>query len=216
MDPIPASSDKKICETCLKKHNFSATKILPPHPFRQLRRSSDTSSTQQSSMQDFECNLCKKVLTSESKLREHLVEHTFAGCEDRGFICYICSSVFTGTNGLLSHMEEIHGTNAKPYDCSRCTAKFFFRAELEHHAFMHEPLTKEIEKPSIHEPEISVREGSVSPKIKKELNGESEAEEEEYIEVEEPKPELLKQENGNKTPEIRKSSSGLENDYVKA
>lgn len=157
---------------------------------------------------------------TEPKLREHLVEHTFAGCEDRGFICYICSSVFTGPTGLLAHMEDIHGNNAKPYDCSRCPAKFFFRAELEHHAFMHEPLTKEVEKPSIHEPEISVREGSLTPKIKKEVNGESDAEDEEYIEVDvEPKPETFKQENGvatDKSPVDRKLSNNVENENDKA
>lgn len=174
-----------------------------------MRRPSDTSNQQPPNIiQDFECNLCKKLLASEPKLREHLVEHTFAGCEDRGFICYICSSVFTGPSGLLPHMEDIHGSNAKPYDCSRCAAKFFFRAELDHHAFTHEPLTKEVEKPSIHEPEISVREGSLTPQIKKEVNGESEAEEEEYIEVEEPRPETtFKQENGVATNESSREES---------
>uniref|UniRef100_A0A336LY32 CSON005564 protein n=1 Tax=Culicoides sonorensis TaxID=179676 RepID=A0A336LY32_CULSO len=195
LDPIPATSDKKICESCLKKHNFSATKILPPmHPYRPIRRASDTSGS--STKQDIECNLCKKVFTSAAKLQEHLVEHTFAGCEDRGFICYICSSVFTGSNGLILHMQQEHGNNAKPYDCSRCPAKFFFRAELEHHDFIHEPLSKETsEKPSIHEPEISMREGSDTPKIKKEVDGDTENEDEEYIEVEEPKSDSFKHEN---------------------
>lgn len=146
-----------------------------------------------------------------------MVEHTFAGCEDRGFICYICSSVFTGPSGLLAHMEDIHGSNAKPYDCSRCPAKFFFRAELDHHTCIHEPLTKEVEKPSIHEPEISVREGSLTPKIKKEINGESEAEEEEeYIEVEEPRPETFKQENGETASKTspEELSNSIENKNV--
>lgn len=188
---MPATTDKKICETCLKKHNFSATKILPPHPYQPFRRPSETSSLP--STPDFECNLCKKILPTEPKLREHLVEHTFAGCENRGFNCYICSSVFTGPTGLLGHMQDEHGENSKPYDCSRCTLKFFFRAELEHHSFMHEPILKEIpDKILAHEPEISMKEGSLSPKIKEEINQDNE--EEEYIEVEEPKSETIKKE----------------------
>lgn len=90
-------------------------------------------------------------------------------------------------------MQDEHGENSKPYDCSRCTLKFFFRAELEHHSFMHEPILKEIpDKILAHEPEISMKEGSLSPKIKEEINQENE--EEEYIEVEEPKSETIKKE----------------------
>lgn len=31
-----------------------------------------------------------------------------------------------------------HGAAAMPYDCNLCTAKFFFRSELEHHLIDHE------------------------------------------------------------------------------
>ena len=30
-------------------------------------------------------------------------------------------------------MLQQHGLGARPYDCSRCGLKFFFRAELDHH-----------------------------------------------------------------------------------
>lgn len=70
---------------------------------------------------------------------EHLVEHTFAGCEDHGFACYICSSVFTSAAGLIAHIQD-HGDNSKPYDCNQCSKKFFFRAELENHSFSHSPV----------------------------------------------------------------------------
>lgn len=33
-------------------------------------------------------------------------------------------------------MLQEHGLNARPYDCSKCTSKFFFKAELDHHALM--------------------------------------------------------------------------------
>lgn len=83
------------------------------------------------------CNICNKVLPSDIKLEEHLIEHSFQGCDDRGYTCYICSSVFTSTTGLHQHMNS-HGQNSRPYDCNLCAAKFFFRAELENHMIEHE------------------------------------------------------------------------------
>lgn len=70
-------------------------------------------------------------------MEEHLIEHSFQGCDDRGFTCYICSSVFTSATGINQHMSK-HGSNSKPYDCNLCPSKFFFRAELENHLIEHE------------------------------------------------------------------------------
>lgn len=95
---------------------------------------------QQQSLQDVEhrCNICKTFIVSAVKLQEHLIEHSFKGCEDRGYSCYICSTVFTVPSGLQLHMDEVHGNGSKPYDCNLCPAKFFFRAELENHLLDHE------------------------------------------------------------------------------
>lgn len=46
--------------------------------------------------------------------------------------------MFTAATGLQLHMDDVHGSGAKPYDCHLCVAKFFFRAELEHHLNDHE------------------------------------------------------------------------------
>ncbi|CAH0394786.1 unnamed protein product [Bemisia tabaci] len=81
-----------------------------------------------------ECRLCLRVLGSPLQLQTHLIEHTFAGCP--AFTCYICSSVFTAAAGLQSHILE-HGLAARPYDCPRCSSRFFFRAELDNHSFIH-------------------------------------------------------------------------------
>lgn len=64
----------------------------------------------------------------------YVAEHTFAGCPT--FTCYLCSAVFTAAHGLQSHMLE-HGPAARPYDCPHCTQRFFFRAELDNHSFIH-------------------------------------------------------------------------------
>ncbi|GFG36552.1 hypothetical protein Cfor_06174, partial [Coptotermes formosanus] len=81
-----------------------------------------------------ECHLCRRLLATPLKLQAHLIEHTFAGCGS--FTCYLCSAVFTAAQGLQQHMLE-HGLAARPYDCSRCSLRFFFRAELDNHSYSH-------------------------------------------------------------------------------
>lgn len=166
METLPSTAETRICENCFKKHNFSQNAQPTYHKNPQPK---DIES---------QCNLCKKVYPSAQKLQEHLIEHTFAGCEDRGYICYICSSVFTVSSGLQSHILE-HGPNARPYDCNLCTAKFFFRAELDHHAIEHENsgVGKVDESKMIEEPQLVKMERLEKENIKIE-------EEEEYIEVE--------------------------------
>lgn len=83
------------------------------------------------------CNLCKKSFPRASELEEHLIEHSFRGCEERGYNCYICSAIFTLPSGLHQHMIE-HGPSYRPYDCNLCSSKFYFRAELENHLIDHE------------------------------------------------------------------------------
>ena len=129
LEPITASpTEAKVCEKCCRKHNLN-TKFKQREHFE---RSADLRPHIEN-----RCNLCKMVLPHAQKLQEHLVEHTFAGCEDRGFNCYICSAVFTAPSGLLNHMLE-HGVNSKPYDCNLCPEKFYFRAELDHHLVDHD------------------------------------------------------------------------------
>lgn len=44
--------------------------------------------------------------------------------------------MFTSAAGLQRHLPE-HASAPRPYDCARCGLKFFFRAELDNHAFVH-------------------------------------------------------------------------------
>lgn len=127
LDHLPSNTDAKVCEKCFKRHNFSSK-------FQNYQKLPD-----QQHARDIEhrCNICKTFVISAVKLQEHLIEHSFKGCEERGYSCYICSSVFTVPSGLQLHMTE-HGNGAKPYDCNLCAEKFFFRAELENHMFEHD------------------------------------------------------------------------------
>lgn len=157
METLPSTAETRICENCFKKHNFSQNAQPTYHKNPQPKEI------------ESQCNLCKKVYPSALKLQEHLIEHTFAGCEDRGYICYICSSVFTVSSGLQSHILE-HGPNARPYDCNLCPAKFFFRAELDHHAIEHENSGAKVEESKC---EVKLEKDEIKVE-----------EEEEYIEVE--------------------------------
>ncbi|XP_034121413.1 zinc finger protein 423 homolog isoform X2 [Drosophila guanche] len=202
LEPLPGAVEgpttpAKLCEKCCRKHNLNGKRskgseapVLqappPAAPYLENR-----------------CNLCKMILPHAQKLQEHLVEHTFAGTEQRGYNCYICSAVFTAPGGLLGHMAE-HGAHSRPYDCSICPEKFYFRAELEHHQRAHE-LRPAVHRPALAKPEPPLRRSaspSPSPSpvrspttVKQELydsdtahsagdQPEPAAEEEEYIEVE--------------------------------
>ncbi|KAF8782677.1 Zinc finger protein 423 like protein [Argiope bruennichi] len=81
------------------------------------------------------CHICKKVFDSPAKLQCHLIEHTFEGSSSYG--CYLCNVVFTAPHLIQQHMIE-HGMDSRPFDCTLCHQKFFFRAELDNHlAFSH-------------------------------------------------------------------------------
>ncbi|KAH8384877.1 hypothetical protein KR093_011247, partial [Drosophila rubida] len=129
LEPLPGAGETaKLCDKCCRKHNLNLngkrSKEAPP-----------SAGHAPAGYLENRCNLCKMILPHAQKLQEHLVEHTFAGTEQRGFNCYICSAVFTAPAGLLGHIGE-HG--ARPYDCNLCPEKFYFRAELEHHQRAHE------------------------------------------------------------------------------
>lgn len=142
---LPTSSDAKVCEKCFKKHNFTqkyssyaaaaaaAAAVVAANELN----SHGKSSSSHEPIAEFNCNICKKIFATTRKLEEHLIEHSFHGCDDRGYTCYICSSVFTSASGLHQHMND-HGPNSRPYDCNLCTEKFFFRTELENHLIDHE------------------------------------------------------------------------------
>ncbi|XP_032596943.2 zinc finger protein 423 homolog isoform X2 [Drosophila grimshawi] len=202
LEPLPGAGETaKLCEKCCRKHNLNGKRnkdaALPPAA--PVPPAASTVGYLEN-----RCNLCKLILPHAKKLQEHLVEHTFAGTEQRGFNCYICSAVFTAPGGLLAHIGE-HG--ARPYDCNLCPEKFYFRAELEHHQRAHElrqiptaaaaPTRPTTKQEAQHSSSASSPVLTLSPSHVKQELYESEAanspqpdeesptqEEEEYIEVE--------------------------------
>ncbi|EDW60604.1 zinc finger protein 423 homolog [Drosophila virilis] len=220
LEPLPGAAGEtaKLCEKCCRKHNLNgkrkeSTAAAPPAP------PAAPPATASTAYLENRCNLCKMILPHAQKLQEHLVEHTFAGTEQRGFNCYICSAVFTAPAGLLTHIAE-HG--ARPYDCNLCPEKFYFRAELEHHQRAHElrpppPAAARAAQPK-QETHSSTASSPLAPSpshVKQELYESETAnspnaeqpiqEEEEYIEVEQVPQETLR--SGELLSTERSSSS---------
>ncbi|XP_032586440.1 zinc finger protein 423 homolog isoform X2 [Drosophila mojavensis] len=132
LEPLPGAGETaKLCDKCCRKHNLNGKRKEQVQPTAIAAPAAAAAGA----YLEHRCNLCKMILPHAQKLQEHLVEHTFAGTEQRGYNCYICSAVFTAPAGLLAHIAE-HGT--RPYDCNLCPEKFYFRAELEHHQRAHE------------------------------------------------------------------------------
>ena len=84
-------------------------------------------------------------------------------------------------------MLQEHGLDARPYDCSKCTLKFFFSAELDHHVLtFHRPDSSSVE--SVHETktrESKKRDNDVTVKEEVMQSGKEKVEEEEEKEEEE-------------------------------
>lgn len=140
LDTLPPKTDSKVCKKCYEKHNnqvkFTAFHLTNDAAVDQTTKEI-TAKLIADSLPEHYCNLCQKSLNTAIELEEHLIEHSFRGCEERGYNCYICSAIFTLPSGLHQHMIE-HGPSYRPYDCSLCAKKFYFRAELENHLIDHE------------------------------------------------------------------------------
>lgn len=87
------------------------------------------------------------------------------------------------------HMVQQHGLGARPYDCPKCTLKFFFRTELDHHVliFHHsdENISPSEEATTREVKNREAEEGNqdVGVTVKKEVIQEGEEEEDEEEEV---------------------------------
>lgn len=139
LDTLPPKTDSKVCKKCYEKHNNQVkygSFQLSSDAAEQTAKDTATKSIVESLPEHY-CNLCQKSMNNATELEEHFIEHSFRGCEERGYNCYICSAIFTLPCGLHQHMIE-HGPSYRPYDCNLCAKKFYFRAELENHLIDHE------------------------------------------------------------------------------
>lgn len=195
MAPLTSGTEIKLCKKCYEKHSSQ-----PGLGSYTKRTTPERDHVQIDPINEHFCNLCKKIFATVTELEGHLIEHSFQGCEERGYKCYICSSIFTLPSGLHQHMLE-HGANYRPYDCSLCPNKYFFRAELENHLIDHENGRIDAHRPSSNDGsklennnltqdnDSEPKNGSTNLAIKSEINAEHndhkpDEDDEEYIEVE--------------------------------
>lgn len=188
-----------ICKDCLHAHNqmmvhqqaalFPALAQQPPRSYQCIKCQEifATEAEIQSHVASHlvsegclhPCRLCARQFDTPLKLQAHLIEHTFAGCP--AFACYLCGCMFTAAANLQRHMFDQHGgaVELRPYDCSRCLLKFFFRAELENHLLSHvelQPVSQMTQQPSAMEQdkptELPEDSGSFKDEEEEELNDE--------------------------------------------
>lgn len=112
LNVMETANVKKICNSCMSKHNFSLSK-----PQLHL------------------CNLCKQSIEGD-KFQNHLIEHEF---ENKSISCIVCDAIFKTVLELKEHLRghKLAHINFKEA-CSKCNAKFLYNSELLHHTKEHE------------------------------------------------------------------------------
>ena len=68
-----------------------------------------------------QCEYCKKVCPSPSKLLVHMRFHT----GEKPFACETCSKTFSQRGDLVKHIRTHTGDQHKPFACEICNKTFF-------------------------------------------------------------------------------------------
>ena len=84
-----------------------------------------------STLNQYECKICKKVFKSTSSRNLHERIHY----AEKAFECKTCKKLFSHVHSFQEH-ERIH-TGEKPYQCTKCSKKFISSRRLKLHDRTH-------------------------------------------------------------------------------
>ncbi|XP_051167350.1 zinc finger protein 724-like [Leptopilina boulardi] len=79
----------------------------------------------------FDCDICKKVFTTKSVLKRHILTHT----QERHYECDICGKRFKQSGHVKSHML-VH-TGERRFQCAICSKRFSLANSLKKHMYIH-------------------------------------------------------------------------------
>ncbi|XP_068245925.1 zinc finger protein 493-like [Palaemon carinicauda] len=125
---------------------------------KNVGRTRMSSANGESNLQEFKCNICRKVFDQSSDLHKHLTIHSsekLYQCDQcsktfrqlnhfnmhkqihikRSFKCDICVETLKSKSSLKSHMNKHFGI--KNYVCNVCSAAFHSKYELKIHTIKH-------------------------------------------------------------------------------
>ncbi|KAK2719142.1 zinc finger protein 271-like isoform X1 [Artemia franciscana] len=88
-------------------------------------------STLSSSVNPYQCEICKKIFSSVNSLNVHSRLHS----GEKPYVCKICNKKFAQKSNLIFHLRSHSGE--KPYGCKVCNKKFSSRYYLAYHMRLH-------------------------------------------------------------------------------
>ena len=81
----------------------------------------------------YPCTTCESVLKTKSSLKKHIENHI----DRKRPACPICTRTLTDNSNLSRHLKNVHGNQAKNFECSICSLKWATRYKLGNHMKIH-------------------------------------------------------------------------------